>query len=117
MALSLCLSPSTFNRLVKRRKELSAHTTLFAESFGALADAEELESLQKAMHQMADVEVKVARLHSKQVQAGWIEDRKRGLERRSKPPCNAADSYFSTQPYSRLCALVCLHRSTVTFTT
>lgn len=52
--------------LVKRRKDLSGHTTLFAESFGALADAEEIESLQKAMHQMADVEVKVARLHSKQ---------------------------------------------------
>ena len=52
--------------LVKRRKDVSGHTTLFAESFGALADAEEIESLQKAMHQMADVEVKVARLHSKQ---------------------------------------------------
>lgn len=53
--------------MVKRRKELAAQSTFFAESFGALADAEELESLNKAMHQMADVEVKVARLHSKQV--------------------------------------------------
>jgi len=57
---------TALENMVKRRKELAAQTTFFAESFGALADAEEMESLKKAMHQMADVEVKVARLHSKQ---------------------------------------------------
>eukprot|EP00730_Choanoeca_flexa_P007273 TRINITY_DN12305_c0_g4_i4.p1 TRINITY_DN12305_c0_g4~~TRINITY_DN12305_c0_g4_i4.p1 ORF type:complete len:532 (+),score=193.17 TRINITY_DN12305_c0_g4_i4:120-1715(+) len=52
--------------MVKRRKELAGHTTFFAESFAALADSEEIDSLKNAMHQMADVEAKVARLHSKQ---------------------------------------------------
>jgi hypothetical protein len=52
--------------MVKRRKELAAHTTFFAESFAALADSEEIDSLKNAMHQMADVEAKVGRLHSKQ---------------------------------------------------
>lgn len=46
---------------------MAGHTTLFAESFAALADAEEVESLTKAMHEMADVEARVARLHSRQV--------------------------------------------------
>lgn len=55
-----------FISMVKRRKELAAHTTFFAESFAALADSEEIDSLKNAMHQMADVEAKVGRLHSKQ---------------------------------------------------
>lgn len=57
---------SALEHMVKRRKELAGHTTFFAESFAALADAEEIDSLKNAMHQMADVEAKVARLHSKQ---------------------------------------------------
>eukprot|EP00043_Microstomoeca_roanoka_P015638 m.156744 g.156744 ORF g.156744 m.156744 type:complete len:494 (+) comp16299_c7_seq1:1588-3069(+) len=51
--------------LVGKRKELAGLTTLFAESFGALADSEEMETLSSAMHQLADVEAKVAKLHSK----------------------------------------------------
>ena len=85
--------------IVKHRKELAAQTTLFAESFGGLADSEEVtvlhtgkrllaclpdllhsasrapfqvESLKAAMHQMADVEVRVARLHSKQVRCNGL---------------------------------------------
>ncbi|EDQ89891.1 uncharacterized protein MONBRDRAFT_18806 [Monosiga brevicollis MX1] len=53
-------------QLVAKRKELAHHTTFFAESFAELADAEEVESLKSAMHQMADVEARVARLHGKQ---------------------------------------------------
>ena len=49
------------------RRELSLSTTKFAESFAALAEAEELKQLTSAMHRLADVEAKVAKLHSKQV--------------------------------------------------
>jgi len=48
------------------RRELSLSTTKFAESFAALAEAEELKQLTAAMHRLADVEAKVAKLHSKQ---------------------------------------------------
>eukprot|EP00052_Salpingoeca_macrocollata_P027594 m.262696 g.262696 ORF g.262696 m.262696 type:complete len:408 (+) comp22762_c17_seq3:821-2044(+) len=52
--------------LVTKRKELSVFTSTFAESLAALADAEEVQALTKAMHQLADVEAKVAALHFKQ---------------------------------------------------
>ncbi|EGD79915.1 hypothetical protein PTSG_10197 [Salpingoeca rosetta] len=52
--------------LVTRRKELSGLMTAFAERFSALADSEEMETLSGAMHQLADVEAKVANLHAKQ---------------------------------------------------
>lgn len=45
---------------------LYGSTTKFAETFAALADAEELKQLTQAMHQLADVEAKVAKLHVKQ---------------------------------------------------
>jgi sorting nexin-1/2 len=53
--------------LVSQRRELASATTGFAESFAALAEAEEVAPLTKAMHQLADVEAKVAKLHKKQV--------------------------------------------------
>lgn len=56
--------------LVGVRKGLSADTTTFAKTFAALADSEELKTLTQAMHQLADVEAKVAKLHMKQVSHG-----------------------------------------------
>lgn len=55
--------------LVSRRKELATSTVAFAEAFGGLAEAEEMPSLTRAMHQLSDVEAKVAKLHSKQVRS------------------------------------------------
>ena len=52
--------------LVSIRRGLSISTTKFAETFAALADAEELKHLTQAMHQLADVEAKVAKFHMKQ---------------------------------------------------
>eukprot|EP00039_Didymoeca_costata_P018655 m.334425 g.334425 ORF g.334425 m.334425 type:complete len:506 (+) comp17350_c0_seq1:223-1740(+) len=48
------------------RKELSMSTTKFAESFAALADAEEMKQLTSAMNRLADVEARVAKFHHKQ---------------------------------------------------
>lgn len=52
--------------LVTKRKDLATATVTFAEAFGGLAESEEVPELTKAMHQLSDVEAKVAKLHSKQ---------------------------------------------------
>jgi sorting nexin-1/2 len=52
--------------MVNVRKGLSVDTTNFAKTFAALADSEELKALTQAMHQLADVEAKVAKFHMKQ---------------------------------------------------
>jgi sorting nexin-1/2 len=57
---------SAASLLCDGRKDLSHHTTRFAESFAALAQAEDLKQLTSAMHRLADVEAKVAKLHNKQ---------------------------------------------------
>ena len=59
--------------LVSIRRGLSISTTKFAETFAALADAEELKHLTQAMHQLADVEAKVAKFHMKQSSRDYFE--------------------------------------------
>lgn len=59
--------------LVTIRRGLSISTTKFAETFAALADAEELKNLTQAMHQLADVEAKVAKFHMKQSSRDYFE--------------------------------------------
>ena len=57
---------SALAHAVNQRRELANATVTFADTFNTLADAEEIKSLGTAMHHMADVENKVAKLFSKQ---------------------------------------------------
>lgn len=59
---------SAIQGIVASRKELTQCGTKFAESFGALANAEDSASLTAAMYQLADVEHKIAKLHLKQAE-------------------------------------------------
>jgi hypothetical protein len=47
--------------------DLAASVNAFVEAISAAANAEEVQSLAKALHTLADVEARVAKLHAQEV--------------------------------------------------